>query len=205
MNIILGRISEIVDEHKFVIKFNSPGLIDEQCLAYPVDTFDEPNVDDEILLFSLNDKFEYSWFYKKLRLEDHTRLKLLESLIDVTKDSIEIHTSDGRQKIFLQKDGTLEILTGEGKQKILLDEAGTLTVSTGDGKQVVKLEETGKITIEAGQQSIVLSQMGIKYSGTIQETDAGVVVPNAPGGPWCAIPMCPLTGMAHQGNMFKKT
>ena len=54
----------------------------------------------------------------------------------------------------------------------------------------------GEITIQGGV---------VNLNGAVTAAPAGLVVPNQAsyagmGGPFCAIPVCPLTGLPHQGN-----
>ena len=62
--------------------------------ADPIDTFDQPEVGDPIVLYEIESVFGFSFMYKKQRLFDHTRMKLNKSLVDIFDDHIEIHAGD---------------------------------------------------------------------------------------------------------------
>lgn len=152
MRMILGKCTEIVDPLRFVIRFTSKGLIEDKCIAYPIDTFDEPELDCEVVLFELETKYGYSWLWKKMRLFNHTREKILGTVLDMYEDKMELHT--------------------------------------GDGAEVIQLDSKSKT---------------ITYDAQMQKTCPGVVTPDPRGGPWCAVPVCPLTGLPHQGHMLTRS
>lgn len=132
-SIEIGRVTEIVDKSRFVIKATVKGSI-ENVIAYPLDTPDEPEIDEEVVLFGLETIFGLSYLYKKSRLFNHTRFKFQNSLIDLTEDGIVISTKEGND-IYVSSDGDLK-----------LSSKGSLTIkATGD----VRLESEESITLDA--------------------------------------------------------
>jgi len=106
MDIMLGVVSKVEDPNKFIIRFKVKGWL-EDCIAYPIDTDDQPQVDDPVVLFGLENVFGYSWMYKKQRLLDYTQLKHTNSVINIKKDTIIIQS--GKSNIELTKDGKVTI------------------------------------------------------------------------------------------------
>jgi hypothetical protein len=105
-NIMLGTVSKIEDPNKFIIRFTIEDYI-EDCIAYPIDTFDQPEVGDPIVLFGLESILGYSWMWQKQRLFDHTRLKHDDSVIEIKTD--EINIVRGSSSIKMKKGGDIEI------------------------------------------------------------------------------------------------
>ena len=108
MNIYLGVVSKVTDDLKFIIEFTVEGLI-ENCIAYPIDTFDQPEVGDPIVLYEIESVFGFSFMYKKQRLFDHTRMKLNKSLVDIFDDHIEIHAGETESVITVNDDGSIKL------------------------------------------------------------------------------------------------
>lgn len=135
MELYLGTVSEVTDSNKFIIKFDVLNQI-ESMLAYPIDTFDEPNIGDPIIVYQIESIFGYSYMYKKLRLQDYTRMKLGNSEIDITNDSINITT----------KDGSMIVISSDGD--IVINSNGA-----------IRLQSDSKITIDAPQVSMTGSNV----------------------------------------------
>lgn len=169
---MLGHVTDVIDKDKFVIKFTIPNVI-EDALAYPIDTFDEPNIGDPVEVTRLEDRFGESYTYKKLRLKNHTRLKLQNSIIDIFNNHIEIHAGGGQSKIIVNDDGS-----------IIMEAAKEVTIKTETAKLEVKdtLELTGGGTLKTGQP------------GTAGANNTGA---------FCGIPVCPLTGAPHGSQEVK--
>lgn len=124
MDIYLGTVSEVIDTDKFVIKFTIREVV-EDAKAYPVDTFDEPNIGDPIVVYQLESVFGYCYLYKKLRVADYTRMKLGNSEIDLTNESISITTKNGAT-VTVSSDGAIQIYSAgsidiQSDTKISLD------------------------------------------------------------------------------------
>jgi hypothetical protein len=125
MNIYLAKVSKVLDKLKFIIEFEIEGLI-EQALAYPIDTFDEPNEGDPIIIYELESIFGYNFMYKKQRLFDHTRMKLQDSIVDIFDDHIEIHAGVSKSQILLKNDGTILV---KSDQSVTVDSPKTTIVN----------------------------------------------------------------------------
>jgi len=176
MDLYLGTVTEIVDDKKFIIKFKIPSLI-EGAEAYPVDTFDEVVEGDPILLYGLETIFGYSYLYKKLRLDDHTRLKLLDSLVDIFDDHIEITSKD--TSIMINSDGSCTIKPKE-----------SLTVETKE----YKLNSSSSAELKSATVTITGGELTVN----------GMVTPTG-SGPFCGITVCPFTGLPHVGSKVTGT
>lgn len=184
MDLYLGTVTEIIDDKKFVIKFTIPGMI-ENAKAFPVDTFDEPNEGDPLLLYGIETIFGYSYLYKKLRLADHTRMKLLDSIIDIFDDHIEITSKD--TTIMVNGDGTCTIkpkesLTIETKEVSLKNESTTLESSS---------------SFEIKSPTITVDGANVTITGGVLTVN-GSVAPTG-SGPFCGITVCPFAGVPHVG------
>ena len=105
-DIMLGVVSKIEDPNKFIIRFTIESLI-EDCIAYPFDTFDQPEIGDPIVLFGLESILGYSYMWSKQRHFDYTRLKHTDSVIEIKNEEINIII--GSSSIKMKKNGTIDI------------------------------------------------------------------------------------------------
>jgi hypothetical protein len=96
----------ILDSDKFIIGFTIEGCLEDR-IAYPIDTFDQPEVGDPIVLFRLASIPSSSWMWSKQKHFDHTRLKHTDSVIEIKNDQINITT--GKSSIKMKKGGDIEI------------------------------------------------------------------------------------------------
>lgn len=224
MDIYLGKVTEVPDDGsderlKFVIKFEIKDYLENQ-VAYPIDTFDEPNVDDPVILYRIESIFGYSFLYKKLRLDDHTRLKIEKTWIDLFTDKLEICLGDDKKvNIVLDENGASSISLGDSSEVTIEKDSGitikgksTITIE-GDnsveikGKSDVKI--TGDYNIEANNSNLeskvksVIKAPQVQITGGILKVN-GVAAPSG-SGPFCGIPVCPLTGAPHVGNQVTGT
>ena len=193
MGIIFGKVTEVVDKKKFIIKFTSEKYI-EDCIAYPIDTFDEPNVGDPIYLIELDHPYEFSYMWKKMRLFDHTRMKLLDSIVDIHDDHVEIHAGEGKSVVKINNDGTIHV---ESKDSVTV-KTKTLNVEDTD----TKIKATN-VKVEATSVEVKGTTVNIT-GGTLKTGNGGVAAPTSKGG-FCAIPICPLTGAPHIGDVLTGT
>lgn len=198
MNFMFGHVTSVEDDHKFIIKFTTENYI-EDAIAYPIDTFDEPNVGDPVWIIQIETVFGYSFMWKKLRLFDYTRLKLLESKIIIHHDHILVQAGggdgdpDGKSYVRLNNDGT-----------IIVKSMNSVTVETPE----MHVKGTTKIDIETpdydlkGKDTIDIEGGNITVTGKSFKTKAGTCTPTGSGG-FCAIPVCPLSGAVHISNEIK--
>lgn len=179
MDYRLGKVTSIVDPLKFIIKFTIDNYI-EDAIAYPIDTFDEPNEGDPIQVYEIESILGWSFVYKKQRQLDHTRMKLKDSLVDIYEDHVEVHAGDTKSVVKVNADGSLTIVTNS-------------SVSI----------ETGEASIKATKATIEANDVNIT-GGNLTTVNGGTATPNGQGG-FCGIPVCPLTGAPHIGNKISGT
>jgi len=207
MDLALGKVTEIVNPEKFIIKFTIEDSI-EDAVAYPIDTFDELNIGDPILIYGLDTIFGMSFIYQKQRLFDHTRLKLGDQLIDIMKDRITI--SSGIENFndngnLSDSDPGLKLQSGKGRV-IEIDSNGDVVIHSGKNAQVkidkdltikvrgdAKINVTGRCNIKSTDACTIRGKSVSIKGTTNQVTPTGT-------GPFCAIKTCPLTGMPHVGD-----
>lgn len=217
MNFMFGTVSEIVDDHKFVIKFTTKEVI-ENAIAYPIDTFDEPNIGDPVWIISIETIFGYSFMWKKLRLFDYTRLKLLDSRICLCHDHIlfqvggeeSAQNGDEAAPVFVRfnVDGTIVVKSTKSvtveTPEVYVKGTTKIDVETPDydlrGTETVDIE-TPAYTLK-GNDTIDIKGGTITVTGKEFKTKAGTCSPTGTGG-FCAIPVCPLSGAPHIGNSIK--
>lgn len=179
MDLFFGHVTEIYDPKKFIIKFTRKGDI-EDAIAYPIDTFDEPNIGDPVVIFEIESIFGQSFMWQKQRLFDHTRVKFGSSTIDLNSDGIEMTTEDGKF-IEISSDGDISI---SGNDDMEVTVSKNMDIEIG-GNATIKV--TGNVKLECA--TLDMSGVG-----------SGTVVPIFRGGIFNAIPICPYTGQPHGGN-----
>ena len=182
-DIMLGVVSEVMDTDKyplgrFVIKFTIKGLI-EDCIAFPIDTFDEPEVGDPVVLYGLESILGYSYMWQKQRRFDYTRLRHKDSIINIKEDEITIDSGPGKSTITIKKDGDIEI---KSSKSVKID-SSDITIK---GSSSVKIDSSD-VTITGGKLTV-----------------NGSAAPNG-SGVFCGIPVCPFSGAPHVGNMASGT
>lgn len=175
MDYKLGRVTSIVDPLRFVIKFTIDNYI-EDAVAYPIDTFDEPNVGNPIQVYEIESILGWSFVYKKQRLDDYTRLKLGNSTVEITDEGINILTSSGND-VFINSDGGVTI-----------NSANNINISS-----------SGNININGSGNVNVESSSTLSLKGSMIKSQNSSVPPTGKG-PFCAIKICPYTGQPHVGD-----
>lgn len=175
MDIYLGHVTKVTDELKFVVKFTVKGVI-EDAIAYPIQQDDEPNVGDPIIIYSVESVFGWSFLWQKLRLKDFTRLKLGNSVINITEEGIDIQTEEGNE-IFVKSDGDMNVVA---KSDFTMKVDGNVMIIV-DGNMDIQCN--GSVNLDATR--IKFPMRNPSPTGT---------------GPFNAIPICPFTGSPHSSN-----
>lgn len=202
--IALGKITEVLDDNtypktKFVIKVDIAGEV-EDAIAFPLDTLDQPELGEEVLIFRVETIFGFSYLWKKLKLNDDTRLKVLGSVIDITKDGITISSDPEEDKedpsstIYIAKDGSVTISTSD---KIDIITTNNLNLVSNDK---FSLDSKNNIDIKTDKLKITGTNQGFVSTVTVD----GMCTPDPTlNGAFCGIPTCPFTGAPHVGNIIK--
>lgn len=175
MKTYLGTVTGVTDPNKFVIKFEIPNVI-QDAIAFPIETTDEPNEGNQILVYEMESIFGFSFLYKKLRLEDYTRMKIGDSIIELHNDSINIATSGGGD-ISISSSGDIDIKSDNN-----------INIRSGSNLNL-KIEGNANINVSG---TATLDASRIKFPNRS-------VTPTG-SGPFCAIAVCPYTGQPHVGN-----
>lgn len=175
---LLAKVTKIVDPNKFIIEFSAKEVIEPSCIAYPLDTFDEVAVGEEILVIGIESVNGYSYLWKKIRLYDYTRIKNQDSEIDIMDTGINITCNNGN-KLFIKSNGDITV---KADKNVSVSIEGTCKLQV---KGSVDVKVDGAATIDA--KSIKLP------AGTVSPTGKG---------PFNAIPVCPFTGAPHSGNVL---
>jgi len=206
MELKFGKVTEIVDSNKFIVKFTVEDDI-EDAVAYPIDTFDEPNVGDPIQIYGIDTVFGMSFVYQKQRLFDHTRIKLGEQMVDITDHNVTITSAletedDGT---YGDSDDGVKVATGKGRT-IEIDADGKIVVHSGKNTEVtidknLNIEVKGAAKINVTNSCELKARTVTVDAKMLQIKGAKNVAPNPAGGPFCAIKICPYTGMPHTGDV----
>lgn len=160
-DMMIGKVTKILDPLKFRIEFTSKGVIEDM----PARAFhheDQPVVGEEVMVYELETIYGYSYFWEKIRLMDHTLFHIDDTKVDIYTNKVEVVS--GSSKVTIQKDGDIEV------------------------------DSATKVLVKAPQVEITGGQL----------TTKGSAAPTSQG-PFCAIPVCPLTGAPHIGHQVSGT
>jgi hypothetical protein len=220
MNWYLTTVSKVVDSDKFTIEFSIKGFISD-CIAYPMDTFDQPEVGDPVAVLQIDPIMGSSFIYKKLRLSDYTKLKLTDSEVGVYKDKIKLQSKDANMLITNENDITItsdkanikvdkdnNITLTSDAANIVIDKDNNITLTSNEAN--ITIDEDDNIKLESGDANIEITSDGeINIKGDVTISDGsletkGTVKPTEKG-PYCAVPICPFTGLSHIGDKVEDT
>ena len=222
-NYYLGVITKILDPDKYEVEIEIPGVTKE-AKAYPIDRSpDEPKPEDLVLVLGLDPVWNSVWLYQKLKENEFIGFRSRGKKVDITKDRIEI----GIFSEMNEKDQTSppyeEDSTPASTSWIKIDKDGNIDVNAEKDMTIkvagnVKIEVAGNADIKVGGNSNteIGGNSDIKVSGSTkldcpdvtvtggQLTVKGSCAPTSQG-PFCAIPVCPVTGAPHIGHVVSGT
>lgn len=206
-NYYLGVITKILDPDKYEVEIEIPGVTKE-AKAYPIDRSpDEPKPEDLVLVLGLDPVWNSVWLYQKLKENEFIGFRSRGKKVDITKDRIEI----GIFAEMNEKDQTSppyeEDSTPESTSWIKIDKDGNINVHA-EADKTVKIDGNCKIEISGNcdikvSGSTKLDCPDVTVTGG-QLTVKGSCAPTSQG-PFCAIPVCPVTGAPHIGHVVSGT
>ena len=206
-NYYLGVITKILDPDKYEVEIEIPGVTKE-AKAYPIDRSpDEPKPEDLVLVLGLDPVWNSVWLYQKLKENEFIGFRSRGKKVDITKDRIEI----GIFSEMNEKDQTSppyeEDSTPDSTSWIKIDKDGNIDVHAEKHMHIkvdgdVKIEVAGDATIDVAC-STILNCPDVEITGGML-TVKGNVSPTGQG-PFCAIPVCPVTGAPHIGHIVDGT
>ena len=206
-NYYLGVITKILDPDKYEVEIEIPGVTKE-AKAYPIDRSpDEPKPEDLVLVLGLDPVWNSVWLYQKLKENEFIGFRSRGKKVDITKDRIEI----GIFSEMNEKDQTSppyeEDSTPASTSWIKIDKDGNIDVNA---EKDMTIKVAGNVNIEVAGNCCVdvkgsteLSCPDVTITGG-QLTVAGSCAPTSQG-PFCAIPVCPVTGAPHIGHVVSGT
>ena len=205
----LGVVNRVVEDDNLtkeygIIEADIPGVI-EGIRAFPKrGELDEPKPGDAILLTSLDPVLNSYWIYEKLKENDFIGFRSAGKMVDITPDYImvgifnksEEYKEDERPTLTsfvkIDSNGNIEINT-EGK--IDLNITGDTNIEVTEG--AVSVKSLGNIEVESDTYCEIKSPE-VKITGGMLQVN-GSCTPTGVGG-FCAIPVCPATGLPHTGT-----
>ena len=206
-NYYLGVITKILDPDKYEVEIEIPGVTKE-AKAYPIDRSpDEPKPEDLVLVLGLDPVWNSVWLYQKLKENEFIGFRSRGKKVDITKDRIEI----GIFAEMNEKDQTTppyeEDKTPESTSWIKIDKDGNIDVHAEKHMHIkvdgdVKIEVAGDATIDVAC-STTLNCPDVEITGGMLTVKGNV--PPTGQGPFCAIPVCPVTGAPHIGHIVNGT
>jgi hypothetical protein len=206
-NYYLGVITKILDPDKYEVEITIPGVTTE-ARAYPIDRSpDEPKPEDLVLVLGLDPVWNSVWLYQKLKENEFIGFRSRGKKVDITKDRIEI----GIFSEMNEKDQTAppyeEDSTPKSTSWIKIDKDGNIDVNA---EKDMTIKVAGNVKIEvAGNADIIVSESTKLECPDVTVTGGkftmkGTCTPQ-PGSPFCALPICPVSGAIHVGQVVSGT
>lgn len=212
----LGTVVGIDEENKelWKITVDIPGVI-KSVPALPVrNQLDEPKVGDVVLLRCLDDHFGSLYLWEKLKEDAFIGFRSAGKEVNITPDFITVGIYDIETEytddvipepttyVKIDKEGNIEVKAGNelGDGKITIIAAGDISIET-EGNTNIKTTGDTKLTtenvnVEATSSATVTSKEVTITGGKL--TVKGTAKPEG-SGPFCAIPVCAMTGAMQTG------
>lgn len=206
-NYFLGTITEVLDPDIYHIKADIPGLARE-VEAYPIrGELDEPRVGDQILVRDIDPIFHSFYLYSEIKEDKFIGIRSRGKMIQFTEDELNISIFNSEEtyetsedeipkeiKAFvkIKKDGNIEISNKDsdsGKVEVNIKDSTSIDIGS-----TFTISVTGNATISSPNVTIEGGVLNVKGS-----------VDPIGGGPFCAIPVCPITGAPHVGPRVNNT
>ena len=192
----LGTVREVLDPDLYKILIDLPGL-SREAEAFPMrGELDEPRPGDQVLVRDIDPIYHSFYLYSKLKDDNFIGFRSRGKLIQITEDEINISIFDPSES-YEEKEGEVP---QEIKAFIKIRESGNIEVSNIDsdnGDLCIDIKGNSNITVKG---STTLNCPDVTIEGGRLKVD-GNVTPNSSTGPFCAIPICPLTGAPHRGPL----
>lgn len=179
-NYFLGTIKEVLDPDLYHIKIDIPGLARE-VEAFPMrGEIDEPRVGDPVLVRDVDPIYHSIYLYSELKEDKFIGIRSRGKIIKIDEDEIRIGIFDPDEK-YEKKEPPIPEITSW----IKIDKKGNVEIS---GERDITVRTSRSATVEANNVTITGGTLNVSGS-----------TPPTGGGPFCAIPVCPLTGAPHIG------
>lgn len=221
-NYYLGTVLEVLDPDLYKIKIDLPGL-SKEAEAFPMrGELDEPRPGDQVLVRDIDPIYHSFYLYSKLKDDSFIGFRSRGKMIQITEEEINVSIFDPGEayeenegeipseiKAFIKitKEGDIEVSNRDSDSgKITINVKDEVNANIG-GKFTIAV--TGDATITSpnitidGTSSIKVDSPDVTITGGMLTT-RGSVAPQGTG-PFCAIPICPLTGAPHIGNKVMGT
>ncbi len=222
LKIYIGVIEEVLDNYS--IKFRIPDILDnlsEYPTAHPVSKHCNKMYKDEAVLIIQLDTDLQEFIYFPHDTSSVTSIQFEQSIVELTEDSVSIRVRSTKSpsedkpipeedqvssKVNLDKNGNIEIvsLSGGMEKSTISVTNNDIVVKHGDSAGEIKLDANGTNIKHTGGMEINM-QPGNSTIGTSANMlmNSGVVVPSG-SGPFCAVPVCPMSGSPHTGVMVQQ-
>lgn len=200
-NYFLGTITKVLDPDLYHIMADIPGLARE-VEAFPIrGELDEPRVGDQVLVRDIDPIFHSFYLYSEIKEDNFIGIRSRGKMIRFTEDEINISIFDPEEayennedevpteiKAFvkIKKDGNIEISNKDsdsGKVEVNIKDSTSIDIGS-----TFTISVTGSATINSPNVTIEGGVLNVKGA-----------VPPIGSGPFCAIPVCPMTGAPHVG------
>lgn len=209
-NYYLGTVLEVLDPDLYKIKIDLPGL-SKEAEAFPMrGELDEPRPGDQVLVRDIDPIYHSFYLYSKLKDDSFIGFRSRGKMIQITEEEINVSIFDPNESyeenegempkeikafIKIKKSGDVEVSNMDSDNgEISMDLRGMITI-TAHNDSNIEVSGNSKITVRG---SATLDSPNVTIKGGILNVN-GSVGPTGTG-PFCAVPVCPLTGAPHIGN-----
>ena len=211
----IGVVKDIIVEEENItkeygiIEADIPGVI-EGIRAFPKrGELDEPKPGDIILLTNLDPVLNSYWIYEKIKENDFIGFRSAGKMVDITPDYIMVGVFDKSMKyeederptltsfVKIDSEGNIEINT---KGEVTLNIKGDTNIDVTEGS--VSVKSLGNIEVESNTYCEIKSPE-VKITGGMLQVN-GSSTPDSRGA-FCAIPICPATGLPQTSSKILGT
>lgn len=186
-------IDELLGEHKsleHIVVVTVPGVF-EKVKAYPRrDQCDEPKIGDLCVIYAWDPVYNSYCIYEKLREDEVVGFRAHGKLININHERIKIGVFDESTEY---KDNEIPETP---IAHIDLDKDGNITVHS---SKDLNMYVEGDATINVKGNCKIIADQVLTTTALTWKGNNGTVTPTGKG-PFCSIPICPVTGAPHTGN-----
>ena len=215
-NYYLGTVLKVLDPPDlYKILIDLPGL-SKEAEAFPMrGELDEPRPGDQVLVRDVDPIYHSFYLYSKLKDDDFIGFRSRGKMIQMTENELNISIFDPsetyeenekeipkkiKSSIKIYNNGDIEVSNMDSDSgKVNLDLKGDITITSHGNTNIEisgnsEIYVNGKATIDSPNVTIKGGILNVKGSATPTGS-----------GPFCSIPICPLTGAPHVGSKVMGT
>lgn len=225
----IGVIKEVLDPDLYTVLVDIPES-NQGLKAFPIrGEVDEPRVGDVVFLRELDPLYHSYYLYEKLKENGFIGIRARGKVLRMSESEVVIGIFDPSTEYYDSNDGSDP--TPEPTSYIKIDASGNINITaetdqnvTITGNCTVNISGDANITVSGNVNSSIGGALSSSISGNADITVGGSTTLSSPNvtitggnlnvsgtaganslGPFCAIPVCPLSGATHGVSLVSGT